>query len=444
MDNLATTQPTFRRYEEGETAADVDLEDRIFQADYSYKCPTYVHKTPPCQGSCPSGHEVRGWLAIARGMDKPPQEGMSWQEYAFQRMVEANPFPATMGRVCPAPCEDGCNRNEVDETVGINAVEQYIGDWANDNNLKLPSPGRDTGKKVAVIGSGPAGLTAAYFLRCKGHAVTIFEAQDKLGGMMRYGIPSYRTPRDMLDIEIGRIIDLGVEVKTGVRVGDDVSLEALEKDFDAIFWGIGAQIGRPLPIPGFDADNCVTGVEFLDAFNQGWVLSTAKKIVVVGGGDTSVDVASVARRIGHISHLAEKDRAGSAVLGQTAHDVAGTASREGVKAVLTSLFPIEEMTAAEHERDDALREGVEIRGGVLPLEVIKDDQGRVAGLKLCECEMDGMNPIAKEGTEFEIECDLIVSAIGQMGDMTGIETLDNGHGFIATDPLYKVKEQNKH
>ncbi|HDO51415.1 MAG TPA: 4Fe-4S dicluster domain-containing protein, partial [Rhizobiales bacterium] len=146
----------------------------------------------------------------------------------------------------------------------------------------------------------------------------------------------------------------------------------------------------------------------------------------------------------HISHLAEKDRAGSAVLGQTAHDVAGTASREGVKAVLTSLFPIEEMTAAEHERDDALREGVEIRGGVLPLEVIKDDQGRVAGLKLCECEMDGMNPIAKEGTEFEIECDLIVSAIGQMGDMTGIETLDNGHGFIATDPLYKVKEQNKH
>jgi NADPH-dependent glutamate synthase beta subunit-like oxidoreductase len=359
-------------------------------------------------------------------------------------MVEANPFPATMGRVCPAPCEDGCNRNEVDDTVGINAVEQYVGDWANDNKLKLGKPGKDTGKKVAVIGSGPAGLTAAYFLRLKGHGVTMFEAQDKLGGMMRYGIPGYRTPRDMLDIEIGRIIDLGVEVKTGIRIGDDVSLESLEKDFDAIFWGIGAQTGRPLPIPGFDADNCISGVEFLDAFNQGWVFSTAKKIVVVGGGDTSVDVASVARRLGHITHMAEKDRAGSAVLGHTAHDVAGTASREGVKAVLTSLFPVDEMTAAEHEREDALREGVEIRGGVLPLEVIKDDAGRVAALKFCECEMDGNKPIPKEGTEFEIECDLIVSAIGQMGDLTGIEVLDNGNGFIATDPLYKVKEQEKH
>lgn len=444
MSDTAATEHTFRRFIEGETAADMDLEEKIFQADYSYKCPTYVHKTPPCQGSCPSGHDIRGWLQIARGMDKPPVQGMTWQEYAFQRMVEANPFPATMGRVCPAPCEDGCNRNEVDDFVGINAVEQYVGDWANQNNLTLGKAGKDTGKKVAVVGSGPAGLTAAYFLRTKGHAVTIFEAQDKLGGMMRYGIPGYRTPRQMLDIEIGRIIDLGVDVRTNTRIGQDVMVEQLEKDFDAIFWGIGAQTGRPLPIPGFDADNCITGVEFLEAFNQGWVFSTAKKIVVVGGGDTSVDVASVARRLGHITHRADKGRSDSVVLGHTAHDVAGTASREGVKAVLTSLFPIEEMTAAEHEREDALREGVEIRGGVLPLEVIKDEQGRVAALKACECEMDGTKPVAKEGTEFEIECDLVVSAIGQMGDLSGIEALDNGNGFIATDPLYKVKEKDKH
>jgi glutamate synthase (NADPH/NADH) small chain len=444
MSDTVVTEHTFRRFIEGETDADIDLEEKIFQADASYKCPTYIHKTPPCQGSCPSGHEIRGWLAIARGMDKPPVEDMTWQEYAFLRMAEANPFPATMGRVCPAPCEDGCNRNEVDDFVGINAVEQYVGDWANDNKVTLGAPGKDTGKKVAVVGSGPAGLTAAYFLRKKGHAVTIFEAQEKLGGMMRYGIPGYRTPRDMLDIEIGRIIDLGVEVKTDTRIGHDVSLEQLEKDYDAIFWGIGAQTGRPLPVPGFDADNCITGVEFLEAFNQGWVFSTAQKIVVVGGGDTSVDVASVARRLGHITHRADKGRSESVVLGHTAHDVAGTARREGVKAVLTSLFPIEEMTAAEHEREDALREGVEIKGSVLPLEVIKDDQGRVKALKMCECEMDGMKPVPKEGTEFEIECDLVVSAIGQMGDLTGIEALDNGNGFIATDPLYKVKDKDKH
>ena len=214
---------TFRRFEEGETASDWDLEEKIFNGDHSHKCPTYVHKTPPCQGSCPSGHEIRGWLAIARGMDKSPVEGQAWQEYAFNRMSEANPFPATMGRVCPAPCEAGCNRNEVDDYVGINGVEQYVGDWANENNIGHGEPGAATGKKIAVIGGGPAGLSAAFFLRKDGHEVTVFEAHDKLGGMMRYGIPGYRTPRNMLDKEIGRIIDMGVTVKTSTRVGlDDI------------------------------------------------------------------------------------------------------------------------------------------------------------------------------------------------------------------------------
>jgi NADPH-dependent glutamate synthase beta subunit-like oxidoreductase len=225
---------TFRRFEEGETDADWDLEEKIFQADKSYKCPTYIHKTPPCQGSCPSGHDIRGWLNIARGMDKPPVDGMAWQEYAFQRMTAANPFPATMGRVCPAPCEAGCNRNEVDDYVGINAVEQYVGDWANENDVKLPGAGTDTGRRVAVIGGGPAGLSAAYFLRLDGHAVTIFEAHEHLGGMMRYGIPGYRTPRSMLDIEIGRILDLGVDVRLNTRIGTDVSVEDLDGAFDAI------------------------------------------------------------------------------------------------------------------------------------------------------------------------------------------------------------------
>ncbi len=443
-DTAAAAGHTYQRYEEGETESDIDLDEKIFQQDTTYKCPTYVHKTPPCQGACPSGHEIRGWLAIARQMDKPPVEGMSWQQYAFDRMIAANPFPSAMGRVCPAPCEDGCNRNEVDDFVGINSVEQYVGDWAIHNKLALPTAGEFSGKKVAVIGGGPAGLTAALFLRLKGHGVAIFERHDKLGGMMRYGIPGYRTPRDMLDPEIDRIIDLGVEVKTNTVIGKDVSLKELEDNFDAVFWGIGAQNGRPLPVEGWDAPNCITGVDFLDAFNEGWVMQTAQKVVVIGGGDTSIDVASVARRLGHIKTVNPKDHVDHTTHGFTASDVTGTLQREGMKATLTSLFPIEGMTASERERADALREGVDIKGSVMPLKVIKDDEGKAIALKMCDCKMEGNRPVAIEGTEFEIECDIIISAIGQMGDFAGIQDLDGGNGFMATDPLYQIKGQKMH
>ncbi|MDH5772231.1 MAG: FAD-dependent oxidoreductase, partial [Rhodospirillaceae bacterium] len=408
---------TWRRYEDGKNKWD-DFQDAIFQAGWSHKCPTYVHRTPPCQGSCPSGHDIRGWLAIARGQDKSPVEGQSWQEYAFDRMAEANPFPSVMGRVCPAPCQDGCNRNEVDDFVGINALEQYVGDWAIENKLKLKGPKKESGKKVAVIGGGPGGLSAAFYLRKKGHAVTVFERHSKLGGMMAYGIPGYRVPRDVLDAEIQRILDLGVVAKTNTKIGTDISVEQLEKDFDAIFWAVGAQKGRPLPAPGFEGTpNCITGVDFLDAFNEGKLQYTAKKVIVVGGGDTSIDVASVARRLGHVSTKYEQARTEEVVLGHTAHDVGSALQREGVESVLTSLFPVDQMIATERERDDALHEGVEIKGGVMPLEVLKDENGRARGLKMCECTMNGMTPVPTEGTEFEIEGDLIVSAIGQMGDL---------------------------
>ena len=446
-DQSPNTKPTHRRFKNGDSMWNwTDLTSKIFQADKSYKCPTYVHRTPPCQGGCPSGHDIRGWLQIARGMDKPPVAGMPWQQYAFERMVSANPFPATMGRVCPAPCEDGCNRNELDDFVGINAVEQYVGDWAIENKTSLPAPPAPSGKSVAVIGGGPAGLAAAYFLRMKGHAVTIFEMHEQLGGMMRFGIPGYRTPREMLDAEIGRIVALdGVTARTGVRVGKDVTVEELERDYDAIFWGIGAQSGRPLPVPGADADNCITGVEFLDAFNRGWVFSTARKIVVVGGGDTSIDVASVARRLGHISASHRHDVRDASTFGYTAHDVADTLRREGAEIVLTSLFPIEQMTAAEHEREDAKREGVEIQGAVMPLEVVKGEDGRARALRMCKCTMKGTVPQPIDGTEYEIECDMVISAIGQMADLSqGLEKLDGGRGGVAIDGVYKVRKLDKH
>lgn len=446
MKATSAEQRNYRRYEEGDAKWD-DYQDNIFKAGWSHKCPTYVHRTPPCQGSCPSGHDIRGWLAIARGMDKSPVEGMEWQEYAFHRMVESNPFPATMGRVCPAPCEDGCNRNEVDDFVGINSVEQHVGDYAIENKLPLPMPEgwAESGKKVAVIGAGPGGLAAAYQLRRKGHGVTIFESHNELGGMMRFGIPGYRTPREMLDAEIGRILDTGIEAKTGVRVGTDITMEQIDSDFDAVFWAIGAQKGRGLPVANFDGtENCVSGVGFLDAFNKGKLQFTTEKIVVVGGGDTSIDVASVARRLGHITTANEKDRPENVILGHTAHDVASSAVREGATVTLTSLFPIEEMTAAEHEREDAIREGVALKGAVMPLEVILDENGRAKALKMCECTMDGMRPVPTEGTEFEVEADLVVSAIGQMGDMEGLDAVDNGRGFIDTTPAYQVKDKPSH
>ena len=349
-----------------------------------------------------------------------------------------------MGRVCPAPCEAGCNRNEVDDYVGINGVEQYVGDWANENNIGHGEPGAATGKKIAVIGGGPAGLSAAFFLRKDGHEVTVFEAHDKLGGMMRYGIPGYRTPRNMLDKEIGRIIDMGVTVKTSTRVGTDVTVEELEAEFDAIFWGLGAQSGRPLPVPGWEgADNCINGIEFLDAFNQGYVLGTAQKVVVVGGGDTSIDVASVARRLGHITTDYLPERNDGTVMDFTSHDVASSLTREGMQATLTSLFPVEQMTAAEREREDAKREGIDIKGGVMPLEVIREGD-KAVGLRMVECVMKGNVPEAVEGTEFILEADIIIAAIGQSGDLTGIEDMGNERGFIDVAGAYQVKGRDKH
>ena len=438
------TKLTFRAFEDGDYVQK-NWQEAIFEADHSHKCPTYVHRTPPCQGSCPSGEDIRGWLQIVRGMEKPPK-GMGMQEYAFRRSTDANPFPAIMGRVCPAPCEDGCNRNNVEDFVGINAVEQYIGDSAFREKFSFDAPPALSGKRVAIVGGGPAGLAAAYQLRRLGHASTVFDSKEKLGGMMYYGIPGYRTPREVLAHEIQRILDLGdIEIRNNTLVGSDVSLADLDEEFDAVLWTIGCQAGKSLPVPGADAPNCVSGVKFLQAFNDGTLQVATDKVVCVGGGDTSIDVVSVARRLGKIDPEHQKQRPEEVIGGYVAHDAAFAASREGAEVTLTSLFPKKEMTATEHEVEDALREGVTIYDGVVPLEVVKDENGRACALKMAKCNVDDKGiPTAIDGTEFELECDLIVSAIGQGGDLSGFEDLDNGRGLIDTDKFYRVKDRPGH
>ncbi len=431
---------TFRRYRDGDHKVH-SWRDQIFQASYSYKCPTYIQSTPPCQGSCPAGEDIRSYLQIVRGTEKPPA-GMQWQEYAWRRLTEANPFPSVMGRVCPAPCETGCNRNEVEDHVGINSVEHFLGEYAIANNLKYVKPEISTGKKVAIIGGGPGGLSCAYQLAMKGHDVTVFDDHELLGGMMRYGIPGFRTPRDVLDAEIQRILDLGVKTRLNCKIGKDVTLEQIRSEFDAIFLGMGAQAGRALPTPDSDAPNVVTATAFLSAFNDGRLRYVGKRVVVVGGGDTSIDVATVARRLGHIENAQPTDLE-RAIAGQMAHDVAGISAKQGAEVTLTSIFPIDKMQANKHEIEQALAEGIAILGGLVPVGVVKDASGRATALRVAECEakiVGGKLEINKrEGSERDIEADLIVSAIGQAVDFSGLEEFDNGRGAITTDRNYQVQ-----
>ena len=303
---------TFRRYKDGDNKVR-RLNDKIFQAGYSYKCPTYIQSTPPCQGSCPAGEDIRGYLGIVRGTEKVPNGAdgkpvMPWQEYAWRRLTEANPFPSVMGRVCPAPCETRLQPQRSGRPCRHQLGRALPRRVRDRQQAQVQQAGvAPSGKKVAILGGGPAGLSCAYQLALKGHDVTIFDEHEHLGGMMRYGIPGFRTPRDVLDAEIQRILDLGVKTRMKTRVGTDITLEQIRKEFDAVFLGMGAQAGRALPIADSAAPNVVTATAFLKAFNDGRLQHVGKRVVVVGGGDTSIDVATVARRLGHISHAKPTD-----------------------------------------------------------------------------------------------------------------------------------------
>lgn len=261
--------------------------------------PFHLEKDAPCMDNCPQGTEIRRVLmtiAQAEKYEKPQAQAFT---EAWEILTEKNPLPAVCGRVCPHPCEAGCNRKEKDDPLAINNVERFVGDWGLNQNLKLKKLTEDARpERIAVLGAGPAGLGCAYHLARKGYAVTIFEAFDKPGGMLRYGIPAYRLPREILDGEINKILDLGVELRTNTAVGRDLPYEQVQADYDAIFVGIGAHKGRELRCPGEDAENVLSGVKYLNLANSGKSVELGDKVVVIGGGDTAIDAARVALRHG--------------------------------------------------------------------------------------------------------------------------------------------------
>ena len=439
---MSDTDPTYRRYADGDDQPYDWNRDVVSQGE-SYICPTYIQRTPPCQNACPSGHDIRGWLSIVRGQDRPEGD-KPWQQHAFERMTLANPFPSIMGRVCPAPCQEGCNRNSLDGCVGINSIEQYIGDWARQNDLAFSKPEADSGKRVAIIGGGPAGLAAALFLRRLGHRSTIFEAHNALGGQMVFGIPGYRIPRDVLEHEIQRILDVGgIDVKLNTRVGREVKVDALEKDYHAIFWSVGTVMGKPLRVEGGEAPNCVDGMTFLKAFNDGSLKYLDGRILVIGGGDTAMDVAAVAKRIGEVAELDAAERPQAVFDGSGSQRDEQIAKRSDSDCWLVYRRPIAKAPCTKHELEACIAEGVEVHDSLAPLEVMLDDQGHAYALKVQPVDWSS-GKMEANGEPFEIECSLIVAATGQTGDYEGIDDIANDWNQIDADRRMQVKGKSGH
>jgi NADPH-dependent glutamate synthase beta subunit-like oxidoreductase len=250
--------------------------------------PEYVRNLPPCNGACPAAEDVQGWLFHAESGD---------YETAWRTIVRDNPFPAVMGRVCYHPCETACNRGHLDEAVGINSVERFLGDLAVEQGWSIPVEAAATGKRVLVVGAGPSGLSAAYHLRRLGHEVEVRDAAPAAGGMMRYGIPRYRLPREILDAEIARIAAMGVSLVLGGPVTDIVAAMT-EGGFDAAFLAVGAGVGRRAFVPAGAAARVIDAVALLHGMEDEEPPLIGRRVVVYGGGDTAVDAARTARRLG--------------------------------------------------------------------------------------------------------------------------------------------------
>lgn len=365
-------------------------------------------KTPPCTLGCPSEGDIRTWIQVISQHEAYNKTLEQALEEAFYIIVDKNPFPAICGRVCPHPCMDECNRRVLEGAVDINALERFVGDFGLEHNLKLKKITDDEQtEKVAVIGAGPAGLSCAYQLARRGYKVTVFEAFPKAGGMMYYGIPPYRLPRDVLQREIERILDLGVELRLGVTVGREIRIEDLRKEYKAIFVSIGAHKGLKLGVSGEDVPNVFTGTEFLNKMNSGQKVEVGDKVLVIGGGDTAIDAARVARRLGaDVTILYRRTR--------------------------------NEMPAIKPEIEGAEEEGVKIELLTAPAEVVVEN-GRAVGLKcirmqLGEPDKSGRpRPIPIPGSEFFVPATAIITAISQEPDFDPLPEIRSGKDWVKVD-----------
>jgi NADPH-dependent glutamate synthase beta subunit-like oxidoreductase len=337
--------------------------------------PVYLDRLPPCNNACPAGENIQGWLFHAESGD---------YEKAWHALVENNPLPAIMGRVCYHPCENACNRGQMDSSVGINSVEHFLGDEAIKQGWKFAAPAASTGKRVLVVGAGPSGLSAAYHLARQGHQVEIHEAGPFAGGMMRFGIPKYRLPRDVLDAEVQRILDLGVTLKLNTKIADiRASMQAGK--FDATFLAVGAHIGKRTYIPAGDATKIVDAVSVLRSMEGEDKPMLGRRVVIYGGGNTAIDVARTAKRLG------------------------------ATDAIIVYRRTRDKMPASDFEVEEALQEGVMIKW----LSTIKQaGEGEITVEKMALDEKGYPQPTG----EFEsLAADSVVLALGQDVDLSLLE-----------------------